>query len=72
MTDTTVEETLLESVEQVSIARLHGLACWDCGAVTRTLVECGSVRDEDGQVRPKKTCGCAAGSSGPTLPAAVS
>ncbi|MFE6225499.1 hypothetical protein [Streptomyces sp. NPDC057854] len=28
---------------QVSIARLHGRACWHCGAVTTTLAPAGTV-----------------------------
>lgn len=31
------------SVHEVSIARLHGFACWDCGAVTRRLEPCETV-----------------------------
>ncbi|MEV6332237.1 hypothetical protein [Streptomyces sp. NPDC051909] len=43
----------------VSLARLHGAACWHCGAVTRTLAPAGTV------VRPGSnrrwavvSCGC--------------
>ena len=43
----------------VSLARLHGRACWHCGAVTRTLVPAGAV------IRPGSprewqvvSCGC--------------
>ncbi|QES42156.1 hypothetical protein [Streptomyces sp. PA5.6] len=53
----TIEETDV-SVAEVSIARLHGPACWDCGAASRVLVPSGTVRDETGQVWTKRTCGC--------------
>ncbi|MFF3497365.1 hypothetical protein ACFYWS_39240 [Streptomyces sp. NPDC002795] len=39
-----MEEAALPSVEEVSIARLHGLACWECGAVTKTLEPSHEVR----------------------------
>lgn len=53
----TIEETSV-SVAEVSIARLHGLACWDCGTVSRALVDSGTVHDETGKAWTKKTCGC--------------
>ncbi|MCY0954724.1 hypothetical protein [Streptomyces sp. H27-S2] len=31
------------SAGDVSIARLHGEACWDCGAVSADLVPAGEV-----------------------------
>lgn len=34
------------AVGEVSIARLHGLACWDCGAVTRRLEPSARISDE--------------------------
>lgn len=45
---------------RVSIARLHGAACWHCGAVTRKLVPAGYVV-LPGQTRRWSivTCGCA-------------
>ncbi|WP_406337393.1 hypothetical protein [Streptomyces sp. NBC_00649] len=39
----TMAETVTVSVDKVSIARLHGFACWDCGAVTRRLEPCETV-----------------------------
>lgn len=45
---------------RVSIARLHGAACWHCGAVTRRLAPAGVVV-LPGQSRhwPIVSCGCA-------------
>lgn len=44
---------------RVSIARLHGEACWYCGAVTRKLTPAGAVV-LPGQTRPWPvvSCGC--------------
>lgn len=42
---------------RVSIARLHGAACWHCGAVTRGLTPAGEVVLE-GRVWPIVSCGC--------------
>jgi hypothetical protein len=43
----------------VSIARLHGEACFDCGAVNKTLRAAGSVVVRDGgRVWQIVTCGC--------------
>jgi len=39
----TIAEAVTVSVDEVSIARLHGFACWDCGAVTRQLEPCETV-----------------------------
>lgn len=39
----TIAEMPTVSVDEVSIARLHGFACWDCGAVARELTPCGTV-----------------------------
>ena len=46
----------------ISLARLHGRACWHCGAVTRSLAPAGTV------LRPGSTrrwqvvsCGCRPG-----------
>lgn len=43
----------------VSIARLHGRACWDCGAVAKDLRPAGSVKlagsDREWAI---VTCGC--------------
>lgn len=43
----------------VSIARLHGRACWDCGAVAKDLTPAGSVKllGSDREW-PIVTCGC--------------
>lgn len=44
----------------VSIARLHGEACWHCGATARRLFPCGTVRTPvDSGVRewPVMACG---------------
>ncbi|MFE5658391.1 hypothetical protein ACFQ9H_19640 [Streptomyces sp. NPDC056517] len=44
---------------QVSIARLHGEACWHCGAVARTLTPAGTiVHIESHQEWPIVACGC--------------
>lgn len=45
---------------RVSIARLHGKACWHCGAVTRCFVPAGFVVLQ-GQTRQWQivSCGCA-------------
>lgn len=44
---------------QVSIARLHGEACWDCGAVSTTLTPAGTiVHIGSDQVWPIVSCGC--------------
>ncbi|MET9549849.1 hypothetical protein ABZY36_31735 [Streptomyces sp. NPDC006627] len=48
------EETLLVSTHTVSIARPHGLACWNCGVVARSPAACGHVHDEDGSMRLKR------------------
>lgn len=44
---------------QVSIARLHGEACWHCGAVIRKFIPAGDVV-LPGQTRrwPIVSCGC--------------
>lgn len=43
----------------VSIARLHGRACWHCGAVGRALLPAGLVqRMTGGRVWTVRTCGC--------------
>jgi hypothetical protein len=43
----------------VSIARLHGRACWHCGAVARTMRPAGRVqRTEGGRVWTVYSCGC--------------
>lgn len=43
----------------VSIARLHGLACFHCGAVSRPLRAAGTVVVRGGtSVWPVVTCGC--------------
>lgn len=47
MMSSTIEETTVSCVEAASIARLHGLACWSCGAVSRTLASSREVRQAD-------------------------
>jgi hypothetical protein len=43
----------------VSIARLHGRACWYCGAVARGLTAVGSVQRKAGsRVWTIVSCGC--------------
>ncbi|MFG3349482.1 hypothetical protein ACGF1Z_31045 [Streptomyces sp. NPDC048018] len=43
----------------VSPARLHGRACWHCGAVTRTLTAAGTViRPGSTRHWPIVSCGC--------------
>lgn len=43
----------------VSIARLHGRACWYCGAVARGLSAAGSVQlAPDARVWTVVSCGC--------------
>lgn len=46
-------------VAEVSIARLHGIACWHCGAVNASLAPLGTVttRGADG-VRTWPVVGC--------------
>ncbi|MFF0428527.1 hypothetical protein ACFYUJ_29555 [Streptomyces sp. NPDC004520] len=45
---------------RVSIARLHGQACWHCGAVTRSLVPAGTIVHGDSVTEwPIVSCGCA-------------
>lgn len=39
-----IDETPSVSMNEVSFARLHGLACWDCGAVSRSLEPSHTVR----------------------------
>ncbi|MEV1020720.1 hypothetical protein [Streptomyces sp. NPDC050264] len=41
----TIEETPVVSVDEVSIARLHGLACWTCGAVSGELAPSRRIRE---------------------------
>lgn len=43
----------------VSIARLHGRACWDCGAVAKDLKPAGSVQVAGSdRVWGVVSCGC--------------
>lgn len=45
--------------EPVSIARLHGRACWHCGAVAKDLTPAGTVLlGEDRREWTIVTCGC--------------
>ncbi|MET7715497.1 hypothetical protein [Streptomyces sp. NPDC005407] len=49
--------TLIE--RPVSIARLHGQACFFCGAVHKAMRAAGSVQLRgSGRVWPIVTCGC--------------
>lgn len=44
---------------QVSIARLHGEACFHCGAVSSTLTPAGDIiHIGSDQVWPIVSCGC--------------
>lgn len=45
----TIEETPVVSMDEVSIARLHGKACWVCGNVSGTLTPSGNVRVAGGE-----------------------
>lgn len=46
----------------VSIARLHGRACWDCGAVAKDLTPAGTVQIAGSEhVWPVVSCGCESG-----------
>lgn len=52
-------DTLLRVVGPVSIARLHGRACWYCGAVARGLARIGCVqRTANDRVWAVVSCGC--------------
>ncbi|MFJ8538204.1 hypothetical protein [Streptomyces sp. NPDC093591] len=43
----------------VSIARLHGRACWGCGAVAKDLTPAGTVTvGDDGREWTIVSCGC--------------
>ncbi|MEU5973794.1 hypothetical protein [Streptomyces sp. NPDC047315] len=57
-----IEPQVLVIQGTVSLARLHGAACWHCGAASRPLKPAGIVRFEaeqrEWQVR---TCGCLPG-----------
>lgn len=45
--------------EHVSIVRVHGEACWYCGAVTKTLYAAGHITlSGSDRVWPIVTCGC--------------
>lgn len=44
------------ALDQVSIARLHGEACWDCGAVTVALHPAGVVTTEAGKEWEIRKC----------------
>lgn len=46
----------------VSIARLHGRACWDCGAVAKDLAPAGTVQVAGSdRVWAVASCGCRTG-----------
>ena len=54
-------DTLLRVDDPVSIARLHGRACWYCGAVARGLRPIGRVQRTAGaRVWTVVSCGCRA------------
>jgi hypothetical protein len=44
------------ALDAVSIARLHGEACWDCGAVNTTLHPDGTVTTAAGQEWEIRRC----------------
>lgn len=47
-----------DAADQPSFARLHGEACWWCGAVTKDLQPAGEVRlDDEARTWPVVTCG---------------
>lgn len=47
------------TVGRVSVVRLHGEACFDCGAVNKTLRAAGNVVVRgSGRVWQIVTCGC--------------
>lgn len=56
-------------VQRVSIARLHGLACFFCGAVACELVAAGTIT-LPGRKRswPIVTCGCTPAATGTARP----
>lgn len=51
-------EPLVTVQGHVSIARLHGRACWYCGAVSRALCPAGRARREAGRLWNIVSCGC--------------
>lgn len=52
-------ELLCKVAGPVSIARLHGRACWYCGAVARGMKAVGRVQRSVGQrVWAVVSCGC--------------
>ncbi|GGR61987.1 hypothetical protein GCM10010236_13950 [Streptomyces eurythermus] len=52
-------ELLFKVAGPVSIARLHGRACWYCGAVVRGMRAVGRVQRSAGQrVWTAVSCGC--------------
>lgn len=52
-------DKLLRVDGPVSIARLHGRACWYCGAVARGLSAVGRVQlTSGGRVWAVVSCGC--------------
>ena len=54
-------DALLRIEDPVSIARLHGRACWHCGAVARGFRPNGRVQRKIGtRVRTVASCGCRA------------
>ncbi|WP_327162128.1 hypothetical protein [Streptomyces zaomyceticus] len=51
---------------QVSIARLHGEACFDCGAVSTTLTPAGTILTTGSDlVWPIVSCGCRSAAPAP-------
>lgn len=44
------------ALDKVSIARLHGEACWDCGTVATTLYPDGTVMTEAGKQWEIRRC----------------
>ncbi|MGP4092908.1 hypothetical protein [Nonomuraea sp. KM90] len=55
MTESAAPAAPIEVRDSVSIARLHGLACIDCGAVTKCLQSAGFVMHR-GRLWPVVAC----------------
>lgn len=51
-------KALLRIHGAVSIARLHGRACWYCGAVSRHLAPAGRAQRGTGRIWNIVSCGC--------------
>lgn len=51
-----MSESPASAPESVSIARLHGEACWECGAANTTLYPAGAVATEAGKEWQIRKC----------------